>query len=91
MSRWMKGKPKAPLQDEPIGLPDAGHIARIARGQGHGYIRDGHGRAVFFDRRDLIGVAFNDLAVGDTVAFALIDDRLSGPRGLQIRKTAGTS
>ena len=62
-----------------------GRIARITSGQGQGYIRDKDGRRVFFDRRDLVNVKFNDLAVGDAVAFELIEDRYSGPRGMQVR------
>jgi cold shock CspA family protein len=62
-----------------------GRIARITSGQGQGYIRDKDDRSVFFDRRDLVGVKFNDLAVGDAVAFELIEDQYSGPRGMQVR------
>jgi cold shock CspA family protein len=63
-----------------------GRIARLTSGQGQGYIRDKDGRSVFFDRRDLVDVKFNDLEVGDAVAFELIEDRYSGPRGMQVRK-----
>ena len=65
-----------------------GRIARITSGQGQGYIRDKDGRSVFFDRRDLVDVKFNDLAVGDSVVFELIEDRYSGPRGMQVRAAA---
>jgi len=65
-----------------------GRIVRIMRGQGQGFIRDEGGRDVFFDRRDLVDVGFNELEVGDSVAFELIEDRFSGPRGLHVRKVA---
>jgi hypothetical protein len=41
---------------------------------------------VFFGRADLSGVAFSDLVVADRVAFELIEDRVSGPRGVRVRK-----
>ena len=62
-----------------------GRISRLTSGQGQGYIRDKDGRSVFFDRRDLVDVKFNDLVVGDAVAFELIEDKYSGPRGMQVR------
>ena len=65
-----------------------GRIARLTSGQGQGYIRDKDGRSVFFDRRDLVDVKFNDLAVGDAMAFELIEDRYSGPRAMQVRAAA---
>ena len=77
----MKSRPAKPTQPQPpTGRPMTGRIARITSGQGQGYIRDKDGRSVFFDRRDLVDVKFNDLAVGDAVAFELIEDRYSGPR-----------
>jgi cold shock CspA family protein len=72
------------------GRPRTGDVLRIVRGQGQGYIRvTGDDRDVFFDRRDLIDVGFNDLAVGDSVAFELIDDRFSGPRAVLVRRVDG--
>jgi cold shock CspA family protein len=68
-----------------------GKIAKITSGQGQGYIRDKDGRSVFFDRRDLVDVKFNDLAIGDAVAFELIEDKYSGPRGMQVRTVARKS
>ena len=49
-------------------------------------IRDKDGRQVFFGRADLSGVTFNALAVADPVAFELIEDQISGPRGVRVRK-----
>ena len=82
----MKSRPAKPTQPQPpIGRPMTGRIARLTSGQGQGYIRDKDGRSVFFDRRDLVDVKFNDLVVGDAVAFELIEDKYSGPRGMQVR------
>jgi cold shock CspA family protein len=81
-------RPGQPLPER--GRPRTGGVLRIARGQGQGYIRvTGDGRNVFFDRRDLIDVGFNDLSVGDSVAFELIDDRFSGPRAVLVRRCDG--
>lgn len=64
-----------------------GRIVRILTGQGHGYIRLPSGREVFFHRADMQeGTALHDLHVGDTVAFDLLDDPVSGPRGLRVRR-----
>ena len=80
-------RPGQPLPER--GRPRTGGVLRIARGQGQGYIRLEDGRDVFFDRRDLIDVGFNDLVVGDSVAFELIDDRFSGPRAVLVRRVDG--
>jgi len=79
-------KPTAP--QPPTGRPMTGRISRLTSGQGQGYIRDKDGRSVFFDRRDLVDVKFNDLVVGDAVMFELIEDKYSGPRGMQVRPAA---
>lgn len=64
-----------------------GRIIRILSGQGHGYIRLPNGRDVFFHRADMQeGTALHDLHEGDTVAFDLLDDPVSGPRGLRVRR-----
>jgi cold shock CspA family protein len=80
-------RPGQPLPER--GRPRTGDVLRIARGQAQGYIRLEDGRDVFFDRRDLIDVGFNDLDVGDSVAFELIDDRFSGPRAVLVRRVDG--
>ena len=75
----MKSRPAKPTQPQPpTGRPMTGRISRLTSGQGQGYIRDKDGRSVFFDRRDLVDVKFNDLAVGDAVAFELIEDGTAG-------------
>jgi cold shock CspA family protein len=67
------------------GRPTTGRIRSLMVGQGHGQIRLRDGLAIFFHRADLQeGTDFNDLQVGDTVAFELLDDRVSGPRALRV-------
>jgi cold shock CspA family protein len=63
-----------------------GVVVRIVRGQSHGYIRATGYRAVFFHRMDVADRAFNDLAIGDRLAFRVIDDPVSGPRAIHVRK-----
>jgi cold shock CspA family protein len=59
-------------------------------GQGHGQIRRRDGQTIFFHRADLKeGTSFNDLQVGDLVAFELLDDRVSGPRALRVCRSSG--
>jgi cold shock CspA family protein len=79
----LPGKPNQPLP--PTGRPARGKIARIHAGQSHGFIRDEDRREVFFHRSDTACGTFNQLTVGDTVAFELIEDRCSGPRATRVR------
>ena len=77
------GKASAPT--DPRGTPETGRIARMVIGQGHGFIRLRSDREVFFHRSDLDeGTPFNDLQVGDTVTFELLEDRVSGARALRV-------
>lgn len=70
----------------PNGAPAAGKVGRLLIGQGHGYIRMSDGRDVYFHRGDLAeDASFNSFAVGDEVAFELLDDRFSGPRAINVR------
>jgi cold shock CspA family protein len=78
------GKPNQPLP--PTGRPTQGQIVRIHAGQSHGFILDAESREVFFHRTDTTWGTFNTLLVGDTVAFELIEDRVSGPRATRVRK-----
>jgi cold shock CspA family protein len=56
-------------------------------GQGHGFIRLASDREVFFHRSDLReGTSFNDLSVGDSVSFDLLEDDVSGPRAIQVAR-----
>jgi cold shock CspA family protein len=64
-----------------------GHIARLNVGQGCGVIRSSSGQDVWFHRSDIGAPAgFNDLAVGDSVTFDLLEDRISGARALRVRR-----
>ena len=67
------------------GIPSTGRIVTLFIGQGHGFIRLTNHREVFFHRSDVReGLSFNDLEVGDTVKFDLLDDDVSGPRAIQV-------
>jgi cold shock CspA family protein len=69
------------------GIPSTGRIVTLFVGQGHGFIRLANDREAFFHRSDLReGVSFNDLAVGDTVRFDLLEDDVSGPRAIQVAR-----
>ncbi len=77
---------KATKPPDQRGTPATGRIAKLFVGQGHGLIRRANGRDVFFHRADVQeGTPFNQLNVGDRVAFELVDDPISGARGLQVR------
>ena len=80
----LPGKPNQPLP--PTGRPACGEIVRIHSGQSHGFIRDEDSREVFFHRTDTAWGTFNQLLVGDKVAFELIEDRCSGPRATRVRR-----
>ena len=63
-----------------------GRVSSLLVGQGHGQIRLPDGRSIFFHRADLHeSTLFNDLRIGDPVAFELLDDHVSGPRALRVR------
>ena len=71
----------------PQGEPLTGRIVKLLVGQGHGFIRLPNEREIYFHRADLQeGSAFNDLHVGDTVRFELLEDPVSGPRALGVRQ-----
>ena len=77
----------APPAPATRGLPLFGRIGKLFVGQGHGLIRLADHREVFFHRADVIkGESINDLAVGDAVAFELLDDLVSGPRALHVAR-----
>ena len=79
------GKPSRP--NDPHGKPATGRVARILTGQGHGYIRLRDDRQVYFHRGDLgHGTIFNDLPVGDTVTFEVLEDSVSGARALRVMR-----
>jgi len=79
------GGPNAPTP--PAGKAGTGRILRIVTGQNHGFIKDAHGRELFFHRSDFgDDGTFYRLVEGDEVAFELIEDRVSGPRAIHVRK-----
>jgi len=78
------GNPNRPAP--PRGRSASGRIEAIARGQGHGYIRLADGRRIFFHRGDSQGGVFNELTEGEVVSFDLLEDAVSGPRALTIRR-----
>jgi len=72
---------------EQRGAPRSGRIITLLLGQGHGFIRLTDGRKVFFHRSDLPdGASFSDFAVGDAVVFELLEDPISGPRALHVKR-----
>lgn len=55
-----------------------GTIKTIVADRGFGFItREGETKDLFFHSKDLTGVAFTDLKVGDTINFEVTD----GPKG----------
>ena len=87
-----KGPPKRsgkPSRNDPRGRPATGRIAKILVGQGHGFIRLRDTREIFFcgDLRE--GTAFNDLQIGDTVTFELLEDPASGARARRVQRRTG--
>jgi cold shock CspA family protein len=79
----VSGKPSRP--NDPRGVPATGRITRIRTGQSDGFIRLRDDREIYFHRGDLQErAAFNDLAVGDTVTFELLEDRVSGARAVKV-------
>jgi cold shock CspA family protein len=72
---------------EPLDPSRSGRIVTLVIGQGHGFIRLADRRSVFFHRSDLgEGTRFGDLAIGETLIFDLLDDPISGPRALHVRR-----
>jgi len=68
----------------------AGQVTRLRVGQGFGFIRLRDGREIYFHRADMRQArSFNSLRVGDAVIFEVLDDRISGPRALQVDRKGG--
>lgn len=82
-----KPGPKIVGKERPIlqGTPGRGRIVRILYGPNSGFLRARDHREVYFHRSDIEGT-FNDLEVGDEVAFDLFEDTVTGPRALRLRK-----
>lgn len=69
------------------GFRATGRIVRLFVGQAHGYIRVANDREVFFHRSDVCeGTSFNEFVVGDSVAFELLEDTVSGARALRVER-----
>ncbi len=69
------------------GVPGKGWIVKLFVGQGYGFIRLADDRVVYFHRADVQeGTSINDFGVGDAVTFELLDDPVSGARGLYVRR-----
>src|SRR5436309_2171229 len=67
-------------------VPPQGTVATIARGRGSGYVRESRGELLYFNRRDVVDGTFNDLDIGDAVAFEVIEDAMSGHRAARVAK-----
>lgn len=53
--------------------------------RGYGFIsREGEVKDLFFHSTDLVGVTFDELAVGDAVTFEVVD----GPKGPSAKKVS---
>jgi len=75
---------------EPRGTVAIGRIAKLAVGQGHGFIRLNNGREIFFHRADVQeGISFNELSVGDHVTFEVLEDAVSGARAIRVDRRRG--
>jgi|SRR5690349_14512952 cold shock CspA family protein len=80
------GKMNGP-QPAANGIRTKGTIVRLIIGQSYGFIRLRDRREVFFHRADVQeGTPFNSLQVGHLVAFELIVDAVSGPRGVRVSR-----
>ena len=85
-----KRRPAAGPPKTPIGIPRSGRVARLRLGHGDGFIRIGNARDIYFHRADLHdSTAFNTLRIGDIVIFELIEDAVSGARGVRVSRRAG--
>ena len=88
-----RGPPKRsgkPSRNDPRGRPATGRIAKILVGSGPWFIRLRDTREIFFHRGDLHEcTVFNDLQIGDTVTFELLEDSVSGARALRVQRQTG--
>ena len=78
-------QPIALRPPEPRGHASVGRIVKLSVGQGCGFIRLTNDREIYFHRADLrAGTSINELRVGDSVVFELLEDRISGARALHV-------
>jgi hypothetical protein len=76
----------------PVGIPISGRVSRLRFGHCDGFIRLWNERDIYFHRADLQdSTTFNTLRIGDLVAFELIEDAVSGARGVRVSRRAGPS
>ena len=69
----------------PAGERLTGKIKSLSTGQGTGYIRTRDGRDFFFHKHDVDAKAYNDLTVGVSVSFEVIEDVISGARAQRVQ------
>ena len=69
----------------PAGERLTGKIKSLSTGQGTGYIRTRDGREFFFHKHDVDAKAYNNLKVGVSVSFGVIEDVISGARAERVR------
>lgn len=77
-----RGKPAIPVVR---GRETTGRVTQLSRGRLCGVIRARDGQSVFFHGRDLEGLKYNDITIGESVTFELIPDSISGPRATRVR------
>jgi cold shock CspA family protein len=85
-SKAIRRLPAGNARTEVTSRPSSGRVSRIAHGIGHGYIRAKGDREVFFHRSDTEDGLFNQLDVDTAVRFEIVEDRLSGPRAVRVRR-----
>jgi cold shock CspA family protein len=75
-----------PIPAPKPGRAAKGRIVELFRGRSCGFIRARDGQTVFFHARDLERVKSNDITLSLAVVFELIEDAVSGPRAVRVRK-----
>ena len=78
-------QPAGEQQAPAAGARFTGKIKSLSTGQGTGYIRTRDGRDFFFHKHDVEAKAYNNLNVGDSVSFEVIEDVISGARAQRVR------
>ncbi len=86
--RSRRTKVRTAVKPDERGVRTTGRIVRVLYGQSYGLIRIAGRRDVFFHRKDVRAGLFNNLAIGDRVVFELIEDPLTGPRGVRVARPA---
>ena len=75
---------KSPDQRDPRGRVSTGRVA-IRRGRG-GVICHAKADLFYFNRIGVLDGSFNDLNVGDTVTFEVIEEHVSGHRAARVAR-----